>query len=362
MAGWKAAQANQKWLPWTDGGEGLAGQGAIDGAAEDVPGRAGLFVDEGVGVGAEGQGLVAETAIVDAGGAHVSGGGYDAAVQRRGSPRREEDHYRRPTYVVVDHGGLLQPEEGVGHRLTAKLHSRYTLHGAEAFVLGADEQEGRGVDVVVAGVGVAAVLAGEARVPGEYLAVRVVLAEVGPGDDRPWDLGESGAGELADDSLAEDLLPPAVGGPVVHDEVAVAEEAADAEGVDGVAHAAFEDDGGVAEGAEGDDDGLSADDVVDDLVPGHDLEGVGAGVVADLEGDHGLPVGEPVGVVGHRCELGVVDGRDAVSDLSEEDFGVVDGVLGEVGAPGIPAGGVGLSEVGGRVEFGSGDRRGRFQG
>ena len=29
------------------GGEGLAGQGAIDGAAEDVPGRAGLFVDEG---------------------------------------------------------------------------------------------------------------------------------------------------------------------------------------------------------------------------------------------------------------------------------------------------------------------------
>ena len=104
--------------------------------------------------------------------------------------------------------------------------------------------------------------------------------------------------------------------PVVHDEVTVAEEAADAEGVDGVAHAAFEDDGGVAEGAEGDDDGLSADDVVDDLVPGHDLEGVGTGVVADLEGDHGLPVGEPVGVVGHGCELGVVDGRDAVSNLA----------------------------------------------
>ena len=29
------------------GGEGLAGQGAVDGAAEDVPRRAGLFVDEG---------------------------------------------------------------------------------------------------------------------------------------------------------------------------------------------------------------------------------------------------------------------------------------------------------------------------
>ena len=108
--------------------------------------------------------------------------------------------------------------------------------------------------------------------------------------------------------------------------------------------------------------GLSADDVVDDLVPGHDLEGVGAGVVADLEGDHGLPVGEPVWVVGHGCELGVVDGRDAVSDLAEEDFRVVDGVLGEVGAPGVPAGGVGLSEVGGRVEVGGGDGRGRCRG
>ena len=34
-------------------------------------------------------------------------------------------------------------------------------------------------------------------------------------------------------------------------------------------------------------------------------------------------------------------------------------MLGEVGAPGVPAGGVGLSEVGGRVEFGGGDGRGR---
>ena len=110
------------------------------------------------------------------------------------SAQREEDHYRRPTDVVVDHGGLLQREEGVGHRLSTKLHSRYTLHGAEASVLGADEQEGRGVDVVVAGVGIAAVLAGEARVPGEDLAVWVVLAEVGPGDDGSGDLGEPGAG------------------------------------------------------------------------------------------------------------------------------------------------------------------------
>ena len=88
----------------------------------------------------------------------------------------------------------------------------------------------------------------------------------------------------------------------------------------------------------------SADDVVDDLVPGHDLEGVGTGVVADLESNHGLPVGEPVRVVGHGCELGVVDGRDAVSNLAEEDFGVVDRVLGEVGAPGVPAAGVGAEK------------------
>ena len=103
-----------------------------------------------------------ETPVVDAGGANISGGSYVTTIQRRGRARREEDHYRRPTYIVVDDGGLFQPEEGVGHRLTTKLHSRYTLHGAEASVLGADEQEWRGVDVVVAGVGIAAVLAGEA--------------------------------------------------------------------------------------------------------------------------------------------------------------------------------------------------------
>ena len=171
------------------GGQGLAGQGAVDGAAEDVPGRAGLFVDECVGVGAECEGLVAEPAVVDAGCAHVSGGGNVAAVQRRGRAQREEYHYRRPTNVVVDHGGLLQFEEGVGHRLTTKVHSSYTLHGAEASVLRADEEEGRGVDVVVAGVGVAAVLAGEARVPGEDLAVRIVLSKVGPGDDGGGNLG-----------------------------------------------------------------------------------------------------------------------------------------------------------------------------
>ena len=62
-------------------------------------------------------------------------------------------------------------------------------------------------------------------------------------------------------------------------------------------------------------------------MPGHDLEGVGAGVVADLEGDDRFAVGEPVWVVGHGSELGGVDRWDAVSNLAEEDFGVVDGVL-----------------------------------
>ena len=90
--------------------------------------------------------------------------------------------------------------------------------------------------------------------------------------------------------------------------------------------------------------------------------GVGTGVVADLEGDDRFAVGEPVWVVGHGCELGVVDGRDAVSNLAEEDFGVVDRVLGEVGAPGVPAAGVGAGKVGGRVEFGGGDGGWRFQG
>ena len=261
-------------------------------------------------------------------------------------PGRVEDHDRRPPDIVVDDGDLFQPQEGVGDGLTVELDGGDALHGAEASVLGAVEEEGGGVNVVVAGVGVAAVLAGEARVPGEHLAFGVVVPEVGPGNDGSGDLGEPGAGELSDDGLAEDLLPPAVGGAVVHDEVAVAEEAADTEGVDSVPHAAVEGDGGVAEGAESDEDRLAAYHVVDDLVPGHYLEGVGTGVAVDFDGDDGLHFGEPVDVIGDWGEPGVVDGGYSVADLAEEDFGVVDGVLGEVGAPGVSSRRVGAGEIG----------------
>ena len=69
---------------------------------------------------------------------------------------------------------------------------------------------------------------------------------------------ELGTGELADDAEPGGLLPPRLGLAVVHDHVGEAQVAAHAEVVDRAVELALEDEGRVAEGAEGDGDGDAA--------------------------------------------------------------------------------------------------------
>ena len=128
----------------------------------------------------------------------------------------------------------------------------------------------------------------------------------------------------ADDPLAGELLPPALGLAVVHHEVGVAELAGGAEIQHRVAHPPVVDHGRVAEWAEGDRDRHTPHRVVDDLVPDQDLQWIGAVLAAEEHADHGLGIGEIVDL-GSGREDRIVDrgnavlGRPAGHDLVERD-------------------------------------------
>ena len=137
---------------------------------------------------------------------------------------------------------------------------------------------------------------------------------------------EARAHQLADDRLAEELLPPAFSLAVVHHQVRVPELAGGAEIEHPVADPPVEDDGGVAQGTEGDRDRHAAYGVVGDLVPHQDLQRIGPRVAVDDHADHRLG-GREVIDLGDRLEGRVVDRRNAVlgraarHDLAEVDRG-----------------------------------------
>ena len=142
------------------------------------------------------------------------------------------------------------------------------------------------------------------------------------------------AGEVADDGLARELLPPRFGLAVVHDEVAVSELSGRAEIEQASVQPAVEGDGRVAERTEGDRHRKAVQGVVDNLVPGQDLEGIGLGLSLVLDDDDGLDVFDPlVGrFLGH--ELRLVDGGDAVlRRASGEDLLIRNRMLLEVRLP-----------------------------
>jgi len=122
------------------------------------------------------------------------------------------------------------------------------------------------------------------------VSIREGGLEVGPGDNRRRQELELRAGKLADNRLAGNLLPPGLRLPVEHDHVAVSQETRDAELEGSATHDAVEGDGRIAERAERDHHCPAADYIVDDLVPGEDLQGVSASVFCLLEGDNGLAV------------------------------------------------------------------------
>ena len=139
------------------------------------------------------------------------------------------------------------------------------------------------------------------------------------------------AGHGADDALAQELLPPAFRGAVVHHEIGIAQLARGAELQRHAVDAPVEDNGGVAERAIGHGHRDAADAVVDDLVPGQNAEGIGLGFAVNLEPDHRLPRAQ-ISDRRDGLEFRIVDRRDAVlGRAAAHDLAKVHRGLREVG-------------------------------
>ncbi len=92
---------------------------------------------------------------------------------------------------------------------------------------------------------------------------------------------------------------------------------------------AVESDRRIAQRAVGDRDRSTVDDVVDDLMPDQDLDGVDPHRSAEIEDDHRFGVGEEVDV-GRRGETRIVNGGDAIRRRSPlHDLEPIDEDLGE---------------------------------
>jgi hypothetical protein len=139
--------------------------------------------------------------------------------------------------------------------------------------------------------------------------------------------------QFSGDGVAARLLPPALGLAVVHEEVAETQPPGRAEVQHATVQRALEGDGRIAQRTEGDRQRQPAHRVVDDLVPGQDLQGIGADVVAHLHQHHRLLRLQPLVSLGGGHELGRVYGRDAILGRpAGENLAVGDRMAAEVGA------------------------------
>ena len=118
---------------------------------------------------------------------------------------------------------------------------------------------------------------------------------------------------MPDDALAAHFLPPRLGLPVVHQQVAVAQRAGGAEIEDRAVYRPPKHEGGVAKRSKGDDHRLPAHGVVDQLVPHHHLDRIGANVAVEIDHLHRLEiVAARQSASAIDFKLRVVDGWDAV--------------------------------------------------
>jgi hypothetical protein len=179
-------------------------------------------------------------------------------------------------------------------------------------------EEGRGVDVVVARIGVLPVGPVEAGVAREHQSMWMVRLELAPRNDGGQAGQQLSAGQVADNGLPDSLLPPGFGLPVVHQQIAVAQAAGGAEIQHAAMNRALEVEYAIAERTGGDDEGHATDGVVNDLVPDDDLDGIGPRVGANLDQNDRFDGLEPGTCCGHTDELGGINGRDLVFDRPAE--------------------------------------------
>ena len=127
---------------------------------------------------------------------------------------------------------LVQGRERIGDASSSRRDADDALHRREPVVGWPIEEEGPAVDIVVAGVGVGAIVPAEPGLAGEDIPRGIGVLEGRPAQNLGRQERQLGAGQFADDGLAAELLPPRFGLPVPHDEIAVAQVAGGAEVVD----------------------------------------------------------------------------------------------------------------------------------
>ncbi|MPY93721.1 MAG: ATP-binding cassette domain-containing protein [Acidimicrobiia bacterium] len=298
-----------------DVGHGLqapAGEGPLGGGAEHVPARACLPVPEpAAGQRLEGQHLPVDTGVEDRRGTHVATVRHRAGVQR-GARARLPPHHQRAAGPLDGHdpvGG--EPVGGHGERRPLELETDHAGLRRETPVDLPVVQERRAPHLVIPGVGVAAIVLGEPRLPRQHEAVGVGGGELGPRRQRHREGVELHASEHAEDPLPGEVPPQRAGLAVVHDQRAVPQRPGYAEVEHPAVVAAIVGERRVAQRAVGDGNRDAVDRVVDDLVPGEDLHRVRTGVAVDLQHEHGLAVPEEDHVL-DGVEAGLVDGGDAV--------------------------------------------------
>jgi hypothetical protein len=246
-----------------------------------------------------------------AGGADVAAGRDRAGVQRGRGAGLDPGHQGRVPHLNLQHPRVVELVQTDGDRLAVPFDGNDPFHGSEPAVDLALEQERRRVDVVVAGVGVAPVVAVEAGVAAQHQAVGVGVVPVGPRHrGHRVDL-QLGAGEVPDHGLAGEVAPQRLGLAVVHDQRRVVEHPRRAELEHPVAEPAVVGDRRVAQRAVRDRRRDACEGVVDDLVPDQHLHRIRPGLAGDREGENRLVVGQEPHLVGAQ-ELGLVDRRDPV--------------------------------------------------
>jgi hypothetical protein len=136
---------------------------------------------------------------------------------------------------------------------------------------------------------------------------------VAPADERRVErdqaptCGRRRTGDRAAQQLAPQALAAAVRATVVHEQVGVIEQPADAEFEHGAVHRPLEGDGAVARRVVGHDDRHAAERVVDDLVAVEDAQGIGPRLPVDRHAD------DPIGRHEELAALRLVDACDVTA-------------------------------------------------
>src|SRR5690606_21247029 len=153
----------------------------------------------------------------------------------------------------------------------------------------------------------------------EAFAFRITGGETAVTGQNRGNNAQPRSGVCPDNCLAGELLPPALRLPIPHDQGAMAQVASVAESQDFLVHFAAEDDGAVAQRAVGDEDRLTIQHVIDDLMPEHNGKRVSACLALDFQHDDGRLRLQPVVCPLYRLEEWSVDWRDAIRRRTTRD-------------------------------------------